>query len=349
MPELKLISINKSFGGIKILANVTIDTTDGELLVILGPSGCGKSTILRMVAGLEYPDKGEIYIGEKRIDNLPAQKRNCALVFQNYALYPHMTVAKNLGFPLTVSKIPKAEIKKRVLGTAELIGLADRLKAYPSELSGGQRQRVALGRAIIRKPDIFLLDEPLSNLDADLRARMRKEIVKLVKKLGVTTVHVTHDQTEALTMADRIAILDSGVIRQIGTVDEIYNSPADIFTASFVGSPRMNIIKGWASNSLIKPVNLSTMIIAPEYSLREFVIGIRPEDITIDNRGSFSGIVEATEYLGDHCLVTVRYLEESITINTDIDQYAVGDELRFDINSERVQIFDKESGRSLRR
>ncbi|MCP4706821.1 MAG: ABC transporter ATP-binding protein, partial [candidate division Zixibacteria bacterium] len=241
MPRLNIKALDKNFSDTKVLDNINIETLDGELVVILGPSGCGKSTLLRLIAGLEDPDEGEIWIGKNRVDNLPPRKRNVALVFQNYALYPHMTVKQNLAFPLKVDKVNKKEIHERVVATATMIGLSDRLDSRPAELSGGQRQRVALGRAIIRKPDLYLLDEPLSNLDAALRNKMRRELVEIQRTLGTTTVYVTHDQTEALTMADRLVVIEKGKIRQIGTVEEIYNKPADIFVASFVGTPKINI------------------------------------------------------------------------------------------------------------
>ncbi|MFH2035775.1 MAG: ABC transporter ATP-binding protein [Candidatus Zixiibacteriota bacterium] len=347
MAEIKLTSISKSFDRKPVLTNINLDSNNGELIVILGPSGCGKSTILRLIAGLEDPDSGEIYIGHRRVDNLPPRKRNTALVFQNYALYPHMTVEKNLAFPLKIARLTASEIKEKVKETAELIGLADRLKSYPAQLSGGQRQRVALGRAIIRQPELFLLDEPLSNLDAELRTRMRREIVQLQKKLGVTTIYVTHDQTEALTMADRIVVLNEGEIKQIGTVDQIYNAPADIFVAGFVGTPRMNFIKGWIGDGQIKPFNISTIYLPSEYSMREFVLGLRPENIKIDRQGILSGIVRDIEYLGDRYNIRVDFLNESLIISSDIADISIGNEIRFTISPEKVHIFDSETKKCL--
>ncbi len=344
MPSLSLISISKSFSGTEVLKDISVEVKEGELVVILGPSGCGKSTLLRLIAGLEDVDKGEIYIGQDRVDNIAPRHRNVALVFQNYALYPHMTVEKNLAFPLKIAKMSRSEIREKVKQTAELLGLSDRIKNYPGQLSGGQRQRVALGRAIIREPDLFLLDEPLSNLDADLRTRMRREIVSLQKKLGVTTVHVTHDQVEALTMADRIIVLDSGKIRQIGTVNEIYRQPADLFVASFVGTPKINLVNGWVSEGLIKPFGISTVFIPSQYELREFLVGVRPEDIFIRDNGQYSGIINSIEFLGDRSVLTVEYLDNILTILTEPSQYSAGQEIRFDIPAEKVHIFDKNSG-----
>ncbi len=348
MPPLKVIAVDKSFSKKQILSDISFETGNGELIVILGPSGCGKSTLLRLIAGLEEQDKGEIFIGTGRVDMLPPRKRNVALVFQNYALYPHMTVEKNLSFPLKVARLPKAEIKRRVRETAELIGLSDRLDAHPAELSGGQRQRVALGRAIIRQPDLFLLDEPLSNLDADLRTRMRREIVDLQKKLGVTTVYVTHDQVEALTMADRMVVLESGKIRQIGTVDEIYNHPADLFVASFIGTPKINLLTAKVENNIIKPFNLPSMLIPEQYSNREITLGLRPEDIILNPDGEFSAVVKEAEYLGDKCIVHSEFTGQSLTVVSEPGQYDAGDHLRFNIKTDKIHIFDTDSGVSCR-
>jgi multiple sugar transport system ATP-binding protein len=344
MPRLKIIRLGKSFFAKKVLENVSIETADGELLVVLGPSGCGKSTLLRLIAGLEEPDGGEIWIGSGRVDNLPPRKRKVALVFQNYALYPHMTVEQNLAFPLKIARLPSREIRDKVLSTAALLALADRLQARPAELSGGQRQRVALGRAIIRKPDLFLLDEPLSNLDADLRVRMRRELVALQKQLKTTTVHVTHDQTEALTMADRLVILESGRIRQTGTVDEIYNRPADLFVASFIGTPKINLIDGWISENLIKPFGLSTVYIPSNYKSREVVIGIRPEDITVNANGRYTGTVENIEYLGDRSVITVRHQDKILTLLSEPNAFSLSDDIRFTVRREKAHIFSKETG-----
>lgn len=344
MPRLKFISVDKSFAGTKILHNISLETNDGELMVVLGPSGCGKSTLLRLTAGLEDIDCGEIWIGSSRVDRLPPQKRSVALVFQNYALYPHMTVEQNLAFPLRVAGVVRKEIKEKILSTATLLGLSGRLNAYPAELSGGQRQRVALGRAIIRTPDLFLLDEPLSNLDADLRTKMRRELVELQKSLGVTTIYVTHDQTEALTMADRLAVMESGRIRQIGTVEEVYNRPVDRFVASFIGTPGINLIDGWVSDNLIKPFNISTVFIPSEYSLRDLIVGIRPEDIMADGHGEYSGKVKSVEYLGDRSILSVKYLDYAITILAEPGRFSIGDTIRFAIRSDKVHLFDKETG-----
>ena len=344
MPRLNIKSLDKFFKETKVLDNINIETSDGELVVILGPSGCGKSTLLRLIAGLEQPDEGEIWIGNNRVDELPPRKRNVALVFQNYALYPHMSVRQNLAFPLKVAKVNKKEIHERVLATATMIGLSDRLDSRPAELSGGQRQRVALGRAIIRKPDLYLLDEPLSNLDADLRNRMRRELVEIQRQLGTTTVYVTHDQTEALTMADRLIVIDKGKIRQIGTVEQIYNKPADIFVASFVGTPKINLIDGFVSNGTIKPFNLSTIFIPSDYNSREVTIGIRPEDIFIDKDSNLAGKLTAVEYLGDRSLLTIKYSDYFLVISTEPAKYKIDDKITFSIKPEKAFLFNKQTG-----
>ncbi len=344
MPRLNIVRVEKSFGEQKILDDINLLTADGELVVVLGPSGCGKSTLLRLVAGLEEVDSGEIWIGERRVDKLTPQKRNVALVFQNYALYPHMTVEQNLAFPLKIAGENKKKIKDKVIYAASMIGLADRLDARPVELSGGQRQRVALGRAIIRQPDIYLLDEPLSNLDANLRTKMRRELVELQKSLGTTMIHVTHDQTEALTMADRLAVIESGRMRQVGTVDDIYNRPADMFVASFIGTPKMNFVTGSITDNTIKPFNLSIVHVPSDYGLREVTIGIRPEDIIIDFNGILNGQITAIEYLGNRSVVSFKYNDVVLNTVTDSGKYNIGENIKFSVNTGRCHVFHKETG-----
>jgi multiple sugar transport system ATP-binding protein len=347
MAQLKIIDVYKTFSKQKVLDNVSLETNDGEMMVILGPSGCGKSTLLRLIAGLEEVDCGEIWIGNRRVDKYPPRKRNVALVFQNYALYPHMTVEQNLAFPLKIAGIPKKEMKDKILQTAILIGLSDRLSSRPAELSGGQRQRVALGRAIIRKPDLYLLDEPLSNLDADLRARMRRELVELQKELRTTTVHVTHDQTEALTMADRMVVMESGRIRQIGSVDEVYNKPADLFVASFIGTPKINLLEGHVENNIIKPFGVSTVNIPVNYISREVTVGIRPEDFIVTDDGKYNGTIKSTEYLGDRSVITITYLDKTLTLQAEPGKYQKDDNIHFDIKIDKLHLFDKKNGVNL--
>ena len=246
MSTISLIDVSKVFDdGTVAVDSLSLEVSDGELLVLLGPSGCGKSTVLRMIAGIETPTKGEVKVGGVEVEELPVYERRVSMIFQDYALYPHMTVRENIGFPLTIRKLPDDEIDERVTAMAEHLGIADLLDRRPAKLSGGQRQRVAMARAIIRKPSVFLMDEPLSNVDLMLRARLRAEIADMVRELGVTTVYVTHDQVEAMTMADRVAILRSGVLQQVGTPGEVYDAPETTYVAAFLGLPRINLFAAY--------------------------------------------------------------------------------------------------------
>ncbi len=293
MSIINLKNISKSYDGDGLAVNdLSLTVNDGEFLVLVGPSGCGKSTTLRMIAGLEDITSGSILIDDNVVNDLPPGKRDIGMVFQNYALYPHMTVEENLAFPLKVKKTDKKIITERVNEIAELVELGSLLKRYPKQLSGGQRQRVALGRAIIRKPKVFLFDEPLSNLDAKLRTQMRNEIISLQRKLKVTAVYVTHDQTEAMTMGDRIVLMNAGEIMQIGTPDEIYNKPQNLFTAEFIGSPKINIFSN-TELSLIK--NLT------ELKSETHSVAIRPDDLVIDISGT-NAIIANIENLGHEYL-----------------------------------------------
>jgi len=278
MAGLVLKDVSKAFDGTPVLKDITLELAEGELLVLLGPSGCGKSTLLRIIAGLEEADHGEIFINGRRVDRLRPRERDVALVFQNYSLYPHMSVEKNLAFPLRVAGVKKEETARRVREVAAMLGLEERLKDRPGQLSGGQRQRVALGRAIIREPSLFLLDEPLSNLDAELRVRMRREIVALQRRLNKTTVHVTHDQSEALTMADRIALLNGGRLEQLGTPEDLYERPSGRFAAEFIGSPRINMIEAVITENRIAPFGtVCPRLAAQQLSTGSLLIGLRPE------------------------------------------------------------------------
>lgn len=343
MPRLELKAISKSFGKVSVLEEISLSLADGELLVLLGPSGCGKTTLLRMIAGLESTDHGQIFLGDTRIDQMRPRDRGVAMVFQNYALYPHMSIAKNLAFPLKIAGVDKAEIKKRVRQTSEMLGLSDRLADKPGQLSGGQRQRVALGRAIIRKPQLFLLDEPLSNLDADLRARMRREIVALQKELGVTTVYVTHDQTEALTMADRIAVLHNGGLMQVGTPEQLYGDPNCLAVAEFIGQPKLNALSISVRQAkelfgLQAPQNVS------QKKDSELIIGIRPELIRISDDGKYEGIVIDCEYLGNQYVTTFNFEQFKLTAAGCRRSHSTGDRIRFDISDEHYLLFDPLSG-----
>lgn len=289
MAEVKVINFFKRYGDVDAVSNLSLDIKDKEFVVLCGPSGCGKSTTLRMIAGLEDISSGELYIGDKLVNSVAPKDRDIAMVFQNYALYPHMTVFQNMAFGLKLKKVPQKEIEQRVAEAAKVVGLEPYLKRKPGTLSGGQRQRVALGRAIVRNPRVFLFDEPLSNLDAKLRVQMRMEISRLQRKLGVTTIYVTHDQTEAMTMADRIAVMKDGLLQQFDTPMNMYNHPANLFVAGFIGSPAMNLIAGRLDESLVfADITQNFKIDLQGYlpssvPKGSMVLGVRPENIHGDN------------------------------------------------------------------
>ncbi|MQY68681.1 MAG: ATP-binding cassette domain-containing protein, partial [Hadesarchaea archaeon] len=295
MSKVTLNNLTKRFGKVEAVKNVTLKIKDGEFVALLGPSGCGKTTTLRCIAGLEKPNEGSTYIGDRNVTNLSPPERNVAMVFQSYALYPHMTAFNNIAFPLQIRKRPKDEIRKEVKRVAEILEISELLGRKPGELSGGQCQRVALGRAIIRNPAVFLLDEPLANLDAKLRISMRGELKRLQKRLGVTTIFVTHDQIEAMTMAERIAIMNNGVIEQFGSTEEIYQHPANTFVAGFIGTPAMNLMEcslvekngafslDFDTNTLPVPSSVGGALIEKMKS-SDVVFGIRPEDISIHGK-----------------------------------------------------------------
>jgi len=347
MAGLALKNIRKSFDGALVLKDINLNLAEGELVVLLGPSGCGKSTLLRIIAGLETADAGEIFISKKRIDQKQPKDRNVALVFQNYALYPHMTVEKNLSFPLAIAKVSKLDQKKKVIEVAEMLGLSDKLDQRPASLSGGERQRVALGRAIIREPAIFLLDEPLSNLDAELRGRMRREIVTLQRRLKKTLIHVTHDQTEALTMADRIVLMNKGEIVQIGTPQELYQNPVDLFAAKFIGQPSINIIKSKVINGLLESLKVPIASLKHSPKFAEVYVGVRPENIQLNPNGNLEGRIESLEYLGGQMIYRIDFAGMRLTSLASYSDKAPGDVLRFSILPEAVILFDAESKQRL--
>jgi len=309
MSNIKFNNVNKSFGSNKIIKNFNFEGKDDEFLVLVGPSGCGKSTLLRMIAGLEKIDEGEIKINENLINNLHPSKRETAMVFQSYALYPHMNVYENMSFGLQIEKKSKEEIKSKVSNAAKILKIEDLLSRKPKELSGGQRQRVAIGRAITRNPKIFLFDEPLSNLDAALRAEMRVEISKLHQKIKTNMIYVTHDQVEAMTLADRIVILNEGKIEQVGTPEEIYNNPDNIFVAQFIGTPKMNILEikpeDVVSNKIIKILGNEIQFNKYNIQKKKYYIGIRPEHFDIDDHSEyeFSPKIDLVENLGNEKIV----------------------------------------------
>jgi ABC-type sugar transport system ATPase subunit len=347
MGELIVEKLSKSFDNVPVLDNVSLRCAQGELLVLLGPSGCGKSTLLRLVAGLEEPDNGEIYLAGRRIDHLSPRERNVALVFQNYSLYPHMSVEKNLAFPLKVARVDRRTIRERVQHVAQLVGMETMLTKKPGQLSGGQRQRVALGRAIIRQPELFLLDEPLSNLDADLRVRMRREIVRLQKKLQVATIHVTHDQAEALTMADRIAVLNEGRLQQVGTPDQLYNHPANLFVAEFIGQPRMNILKGRIERQLLYPFGLSLLNRMVKAPGAEVLIGIRPEAVQLRPDGEYEATAASCEYLGDHYVAALDFQDSRLICSHLRRTLELGQRVRFHVDVSDLHFFDPSGGQNL--
>ena len=307
MATIELKNIEKSFGNNKVINNFNIKINDGEFIVLVGPSGCGKSTLLRMISGLESVDKGEIHLNNKIINNLIPSKRGIAMVFQSYALYPHMNVYENMSFGLKTEKLEKNEIDKKVKDAAKTLQIEDLLERKPRQLSGGQRQRVAIGRAITRNPKLFLFDEPLSNLDAALRSEMRVEISKLHKQLNTNMIYVTHDQIEAMTLADKIVILNNGNVEQVGTPDEIYNNPSNIFVAEFIGVPKMNILRN-GIESLLKNLNLKP----------ETYLGIRPEHILANGNGEIKLDikVDLIENLGFEKIIYATFKGQELRIKT---------------------------------
>lgn len=320
--RLSLRGLNKSFGAVHVVKDLSIDVAPGEFLVLLGPSGCGKTTGLRIIAGLETADSGQVVLGDADVTNTLPKYRDVAMVFQSYALYPHKTVAENIDFPLKVRGVSKQERELAVRDAAAQVHMEDLLDRYPRQLSGGQRQRVALARAIVRRPSVFLMDEPLSNLDAKLRGFMRAELKRMQHQLGVTTVYVTHDQVEAMTLAHRVAIMDRGVLQQIGTPREVYDRPANLFVAGFMGSPPMNFLRGRIENNRFESHGVSLPVAADEGPMaRDVVMGFRAEDAGIVKPGAglFDATVYAAEPTGDVTLVTLVVGEESLAVKMPRD------------------------------
>ncbi len=348
MSKIVIKNLKKSFGNNKIINNFNIDINDGEFIVLVGPSGCGKSTLLRMISGLESVDQGEIFLDQKLINNLIPSKREIAMVFQSYALYPHMNVFENLSFGLKMEKIPKSEINQKVNNAATILQIKDLLERKPKQLSGGQRQRVAIGRAITRNPKVFLFDEPLSNLDAALRSEMRVEISKLHKKLQSNIIYVTHDQIEAMTLADKIVVLNKGNIEQYGTPNEIYSDPNNIFVAEFIGSPKMNIIKinkkQIINSNTLQLFNNKITFENFEFN-DEIFIGIRPEDISIKNNHEIQVDVkiDLIENLGFEKIIYTKLLENQIIIKSseNINEQS----LTISFSKDKVLFFDKNNNR----
>jgi lactose/L-arabinose transport system ATP-binding protein len=357
MSALSLRGIRKSYGSLEVIKGVDLDIQPGEFTVFVGPSGCGKSTLLRMIAGLEDISGGDLLIGDERMNDTDPSRRGIAMVFQSYALYPHLTVRQNMGFALRFAGVPKADIETQVMEAARILELEPLLERKPGQLSGGQRQRVAIGRAIVRHPKVFLFDEPLSNLDAELRVHMRMEIAKLHKKLGTTMIYVTHDQVEAMTLADKIVVLRGGIVEQVGTPRELYNDPQNRFVAGFIGSPKMNFLPAVTVSDQGQPaVRLNDFdAVLPMRGLASnlsagtpVTVGLRPEAFRTEGDCTLSLDIEMIEYLGGETLVHARGSGELVTAKL---AHAVtvpdGETLQLAFNSQDLLFFD-ESGIRIR-
>ena len=354
MAEVTVRDLKKSYDDLQVLHGLDIDIHDGEFVVLVGPSGCGKSTLLRMIAGLESISGGTIHINERLVNNLPPAERDIAMVFQNYALYPHKTVRGNISFSLRMKGLSKNDIEDRVQRAAEILGLIPYLDRYPRALSGGQRQRVAMGRAIVRDPQVFLFDEPLSNLDAKLRVQMRTEIRELHQRLKTTTIYVTHDQIEAMTMADKIVVLQNGVIEQIGSPLDLYDNPANQFVAGFIGSPAMNFFSGNVEvheNKLVARLKSGTLQLRKTKHLsagQKIKIGVRPENLMITDAGitATTSVIEPT---GPETHVVFRDNEgsEITLVSRERRTFTVGETLHLTVSPENMHIFDSEKGHSI--
>jgi multiple sugar transport system ATP-binding protein len=348
--RVSLQEIHKSFGQVDVVKGLNLEIADGEFLVLLGPSGCGKTTALRMVAGLETLTAGKIFIGERDVTSVLPKYRDVAMVFQSYALYPHMTVAENIGYPLKLRDTPKAERDSRIREAAGKVHLEDYLERYPRQLSGGQRQRVALARAIVRRPSLFLMDEPLSNLDAKLRGYMRSELKRLQADLGVTTIYVTHDQIEAMTLAHRVAVMNKGIVQQIAAPREIYDNPANLFVAGFIGSPPMNTIRGAVGDGIF---------VLPEGRLNvgryatssDVILGFRPEDaqVVAPDAGDLKATVFACELTGNETIVTCTVGDSQVVVKMDKDfDVAIDEPVGIKIDARKACLFDPATGDRVR-
>ena len=371
MAEVTLERVTKRFSDdVVALDDLSLEVGDGEFLILVGPSGCGKTTALRIVAGLERSTSGTVRIGDRVVNGVSPRDRDIAMVFQNYALYPHMTVYKNLAFGLKERKTPKPEIERRVREASAILGLDELLKRRPAQLSGGQRQRVAMGRALVREPKAFLLDEPLSNLDAKLRVQMRAELKRIHQRLGITTIYVTHDQVEAMTLGDRIVVMSAGRVQQIGRPQDVYSRPANLFVAGFIGSPPMNLLHGRADGGRVQAGELAFE--RSDLSPGEIAVGIRPEDLRTHTDGmpSFAFDVEVVEPLGNEVVVHGRVdgsvVETGAEEEADIpialegrrapvtaifepeDEPEPGDRIRLGIQPERIHLFDLQTGSGIR-
>ena len=349
MARIELTGIQKKWGAFWGVRDVNIDIADEEFVVLLGPSGCGKTTTMRMIAGLEEPTEGEIRLGSEVMNDVDARDRDVTMVFQGYALYPNMTIYENIRFPLRMRGVPKAEQDAQVRNAAEFVEMTDYLDRKPSALSGGQRQRAALARAIVRKPQVFLMDEPLSNLDAKLRQAMRVQIKHIQRELKITTVYVTHDQVEAMTLADRIVIMEGGLIQQIGTPDDIYNDPSNTFVAGFIGAPPMNLVEGTLNKGVFEASGIRVEGLKSSYS-GAVTIGFRPEDCTVGGNGAqLEGTVYGVEPTGDMTYLSLRVGEKLIEVKADRDYRAeLNSRASVTMDPKRIYLFDATSGQRLR-
>ncbi len=374
MPGVILEAVTKRFaGGAVAVDELSLEIADGEFMILVGSSGCGKTTALRMIAGLETPTSGTIQIGDQIVNEVSARDRDIAMVFQNYALYPHMTVARNLGYPLRQRRMPRSEVARRVSEVAEMLGLEELLKRRPGQLSGGQRQRVAMGRALVREPEVFLLDEPLSNLDAKLRVQMRAALKRLHGRLGVTTVYVTHDQVEAMTLGDRIAVISDGKLQQLGAPQEVYDQPTNVFVAGFIGSPAMNLLRGRVRDGSAVAGDL--VVPAPGVADGEVFVGVRPESLQPARNGmpslgfevavveplgdevivhGFVGaeVAEISQDEGDAALVAATdngHRAEAVACLPPRDRPAEGSTIQLGVEPEEVHLFDAQTGLAIRR
>ena len=354
MSSVEYQSLSKDFGSVEVIRDLSLTVNEGEFVVLLGASGCGKTTLLRMTAGLETISGGDLFIGGKHMNEVHPRDRNIAMVFQNYALYPTMKVFDNIAFSLQVNKVGADEVRRRVEAAAAVLNLTEFLGRYPRELSGGQRQRVAMGRAMVREPQVFLFDEPLSNLDAKLRAHMRIEIRQLHGRLGTTTIYVTHDQIEAMTMADKIVLMNEGRIEQVGTPDELFDSPATRFVADFIGSPSMNFLDGSieadGDASFFAARGLRIPIAEKIEANSSVCAGLRPTDLMLEDDGPIVGEVTVLEKTGADVNLHIRTETGSVvaTVTREV-QIAAGDTVRFAINSQKLHLFESSGGASLRR
>jgi multiple sugar transport system ATP-binding protein len=364
MAKVVLENVTKHFGKVIAVNNVSLQAEDKEFLVLLGPSGCGKTTTLRMIAGLELVDGGKVIIGDDVVNDVPPAARDIAMVFQNYALYPHMTVRDNISFGLKLHNIPAAEIKDRVADAAQMLGLQDYLKRVPKELSGGQRQRVALARAIVRKPKVFLMDEPLSNLDAKLRVQTREELIKLHQTLGVTTIYVTHDQVEAMTLGSRVAVMENGFLRQIGKPRQVYDNPTNKFVAGFVGTPPSNFV---SVNLVLTPtpaldveglrIQLSAgqQQAAKSVPAGSYTWGVRPEDLLIEGQSNtpevaatFNGKISFVEMMGSETFIHTNLGGAPVVVRaSSAFEYMQGDMVKLVVNVARTHLFHTDSGEAV--